>query len=165
MITVEELRLILNYDQDTGLLTWAKPRPKIRVGDRAGCLHHKGYRHMEIKGRYYACHRLVWLYVTGNWPNGQIDHINRDRDDNRFSNLREATNGQNRANCRSASKHGVKGVSFHPWLTERPWEGRVQYRRNGKRITKSLGCFPTKEEAHQAYVAEMRLLHPEHFAP
>lgn len=74
-ITAEELRQILHYDPETGIFTWAKPRPKIRVGNQAGYIDKKGYRYTEIDGKGYFIHRLAWLYMTGTWPGGQIDHM------------------------------------------------------------------------------------------
>jgi len=165
MIDIDYLREILHFDPSTGVFTWAKPRPKIRVGERAGHNHHKGYRRIDVCGKSYAEHRLAWFYYYGVWPADQIDHINRVRDDNRISNLREASNGENRANAKSASKHGVKGVAFHSWLKERPWEARIQLKKDGRRTCKSLGCFPTKEEAHARYTAAMAERYPKHFSP
>jgi len=142
------LTSILDYDPDTGIFTWSTPRPKIRVGQKAGCLHKgKKYVYIEIDGKGYAAHRLAWFYVTGKMPIDQIDHINRNRSDNRFENLREANNKFNQANRKTTSKYGLKGITYHKWLTENPWEAKI-------RVDKKdiyLGCYPTKEEAHKAY--------------
>jgi len=97
--------------------------------------------------------------MTGHWPESQIDHKNRIRNDNIFSNLREATNGQNMANTQSSSKHGLKGVSYKKWLKEKPWEARITFE---KKVI-SLGCFATKEEAHEAYCKEAKRLHGDFF--
>ena len=147
-ISHETLTEILNYDPDTGFFHWAKPRPKIRVGQRAGCLHHKGYINIEIHGKHYAAHRLAWFYMNRKWPLDQIDHINVNRSDNRICNLREATNSQNRANSRSANRTGFKGVSYKNWLKDNPYEAKITF--NKKYIY--LGCFATAEKAHEAYV-------------
>lgn len=150
----------LSYDPNTGVFTWAQPRPKVNVGQTAGGLHRSsGYITVEINGKSYPAHRLAWFYMTGSMPVNQIDHINRVKTDNRFSNLREATNGQNRANTRSSSKHGLKGVSYKKWLKEKPWEARITFEKK----VRSLGCFATKEEAHEAYCKEARRLHGEFF--
>jgi len=61
--------------------------------------------------------------------------------------LREATNAQNRANSKTTSSHGLKGIAYHDWLTENPWEAKIRF--NKKTIY--LGCYPTKEDAHEAY--------------
>ncbi|NDE62306.1 MAG: HNH endonuclease [Cyclobacteriaceae bacterium] len=147
MITHENLKAILNYNSLTGVFTWASPRPKIRVGQKAGYLHKSGYFHIEIKGKYYAAHRLAWFYMTGKWPKDQIDHINRNKTDNRFENLRECSNGQNRANSKTANKHGLKGISYKKWMTKKPWQAQITHK---KRVI-YLGCFASAEEAHSAY--------------
>lgn len=151
---------ILSYDPDTGIFSWATPRPRVRVGDKAGGIHKRsGYVMIEIDGKSYAAHRLAWFYMTGSMPKNQIDHINRVRSDNRFSNLREATNGQNRANTVSSSRHGLKGVTHKKWLKEKPWEARITFEKK----VRSLGCFATKEEAHAAYCKEAKRLHGDFF--
>lgn len=151
---------ILSYCPDTGVFTWAKPRPRIVVGRVAGAIHKSsGYITMEIDGKHFAAHRLAWFYVHGVMPSEQIDHINRDKTDNRISNLREATNGQNRSNTISSSKHGLKGVSYKKWLKEKPWEARITFNKK----VRSLGCYATKEEAHEAYCMEAKRLHGEFF--
>lgn len=96
-------------------------------------------------------HRLAWLYIYGEWPIDQLDHINRNTSDNRIENLREATQSQNNAN-RSANKSKkyspLKGVSFYP--DSKRWTASIRI--NNK--NRHLGCFDTAEEAHAAYVAE-----------
>lgn len=154
------LKHILSYDPEKGVFYWLQPRPRIKVGVIAGSLKKKtGYVSIEIDGKEYAAHRLAWFYITGKWPENQIDHKNRIRNDNSFSNLREATNGQNRANTQSSSKHGLKGVSLKKWLKDKPWEARITFE---KKVI-SLGCFATKEEAHEAYCKEARRLHGDFF--
>ena len=151
---------ILSYDPETGIFSWAQPRPKIKVGETAGHTKKRtGYVAIEIDGKEYAAHRLAWFYITGKMPSMQIDHINRVKCDNRFENLREATNGQNRANTKSSSKHGLKGVSYKKWLKDKPWEARITFQKK----VHSLGCFATKEEAHEAYCVEAKRLHGEFF--
>lgn len=144
------LTKILSYDPNTGIFTWATPRPKIQVGSIAGGIHkNKKYIYIEIDGKAYAAHRLAWFYIYKEFPQKQIDHINRIKHDNRIDNLREATNGQNRANSKTKNKHGLKGISCKKWLNENPWEAKITV--NKKNIY--LGCYPTKEKAHDAYKA------------
>ena len=158
------LTSILSYDPQTGTFRWALPRPKIQVGNLAGYLKkNKGYVYIEINGKSYSAHRLAWCYVTGNHPKNQIDHINRNKSDNRFENLREATHGQNRANSKNNNKHGVKGIRRIPWMkeTDRCWQATITHER--KSIY--LGCFHTKEEAHLAYCKAAKRLHGDFFNP
>lgn len=148
---------IIRYDPDTGLFYWTVPRPKIRVGEVAGSLHYKGYVIIELYGVPYFAHRLAWFYVTGKWPKNQIDHINRERADNRFANLREATHGQNRANSRTTNRHGFKGVTFHKWLKEKPYSAQITF----KKKVIYLGCYATAKEAHDAYKKAAIKMHGE----
>jgi hypothetical protein len=85
-LTAERLRELLNYDPDTGVFTWrVRPVHSHRVGDIAGSVRTtRGYRLIGVAGRVYKAHRLAWLYMMGEWPKDQIDHINRDPSDNRF---------------------------------------------------------------------------------
>ena len=161
MITHTELIQILHYDPETGIFTWAKPRPKIRVGNQAGYKHHKGYINLEIDRKYYAAHRLAWFYYHKKWPKNQIDHINRIKSDNRISNLREANNSQNRANSKTTNKNGFKGVTHHKWMTKKPYAANIKH--DNKQIY--LGCYATPEEAYAAYCDAAKKLHGEFFNP
>jgi HNH endonuclease/AP2 domain len=157
-ISRELLKELLRYDPKTGLFYWNCARPKIRVGQVAGTRkHHKGYVIIEILSQAYAAHRLAWFYMTGVWPTEHIDHVNKNKSDNRFDNLREATRAQNRANSKTLNKHGLKGVYFHKWLKEKPYEARI----TSERKQRSLGCFATPEEAHEAYRKAFIELHGE----
>jgi hypothetical protein len=108
-----------------------------------------------MKNQFYA-HRLAWFYMTGRWPKEQIDHINGNRADNRFCNLREASDGYNKQNRRAAqadNKCGFLGVHWNKqaraWQAELKTKGRKTY----------LGRFKTPEEAHEAYIDGKRRLH------
>jgi len=116
MLTQDELKKILHYDPATGIFTW-RERTSIRVipGMRAGYDRGgRGYIWIKVGGRHYPAHRLAWFYVHGRWPTHEIDHINAVRDDNRITNLREATRRQNHQNRRigPSNKSGIKGVSW-----------------------------------------------------
>jgi hypothetical protein len=152
---------ILHYDPDAGVFQWAKPRPKIRVGQRAGTLHHRGYIYLEIDGKHCAAHRLAWFYVTGERPAKQVDHINRDKSDNRFFNLRLAEHGQNRANSRHNNKNGFKGVTHHKWLKTKPYQAQITFQ---KKVI-YLGCYATPEEASAAYKEAAERFHGEFSNP
>lgn len=163
MITHTELTKILRYDPVTGHLFWNYPRPRIKVGDQAGYKHRKGYINLEINGKHYTAHRLVWFYVTKEHPPKIIDHINGDKSDNRFENLRPATNGQNRANSKSTNIHGLKGVRFLSWMKKggKCWQAQITHNKK----VHYLGCYHSKEEAHNAYCETAKRLHGEFANP
>jgi hypothetical protein len=83
------LRDTLNYDPCTGAFTWRGPKPGVRSGDVAGHINESGRVVIRLFGRQYHAHYLAWLYVEGQWPSGQIVHLNGDTTDNRYINLRE----------------------------------------------------------------------------
>lgn len=103
MITAKRLREIARYDSETGDLISTVIRGNVNRGDRIGSLNGKGYLACKIDNRGYLVHRLAWLYETGAWPAGDLDHKNRRRTDNRFANLRVATLSQNGFNRQSSS--------------------------------------------------------------
>lgn len=114
-LTQERLKEFLHYDPETGLFKWmARTARNVKVGDAAGCLDRHGYIRISIKGRHYRSHRLAYLYMTGRFPK-QIDHINHDRADNRWINLREVNQAENNKNrpMQGNNKSGFIGVSFH----------------------------------------------------
>ncbi|MEN9885642.1 MAG: hypothetical protein RL758_220 [Pseudomonadota bacterium] len=118
MIDQQTLKIFVSYNPETGEFTRLKGTGKGAAAGTvsAGALDSStGYRKLCVAGKPYYAHRLAWLYMTGSWPEDQIDHVNHRRDDNRFCNLRPATNAQNnqRTKARSDSKTGVLGVSWH----------------------------------------------------
>ena len=154
----EDLISDINYTPETGEFHWISARPKVKVGGKAGYLKkNKGYVYIEYKGKCYPAHRLAWFYVNKEFPIEQIDHINGDRSDNRIGNLRAATNSQNRANSKTTNQYGLKGVRKLPWVKEirKCWQAQITH--NKKTIY--LGCYHTKEEAHNAYVIAAKNLH------
>ena len=150
MITPDRLRELLNYDPVTGVFTWIVARGSHKPGAVAGRKH--GYVNIMIDGRMYKAHRLAWLYVTGEWPEADIDHVNMNKRDNRFYNLREATRSQNRMHtgAHADSKSGAKGVSWYK--RGRKWRAAIHV--GGKQ--RHLGYFATKAEAMLAYSAAAR---------
>ena len=143
-LTAEYLRSILNYDPETGIFTWKiSNSSRAKVGDVVGCQSGDGYLRIQLQSRKYQAHRLAWLYVYGEWPEDQIDHINRIRTDNRISNLREVTNKQNLQNSgkRSDNTSGHPGVIWHKRISK--WQATIKH--NQKQI--HLGYYSTIEEA------------------
>lgn len=99
---IEEMRAALNYDAETGII-W---RGQNKAGGDKG----NGYIRLRFKGTRYAAHRIAWALHYGEWPHGEIDHINRDRSDNRISNLRVVSRSENMRNRgRVAGVHKEKG--------------------------------------------------------
>lgn len=109
------IRAKFNYDPIGGVLSRAAKCGKWKAGQRVGSTDSKGHRQVRFEGTLYLEHRLIWLHVFGRWPDGEIDHINRNRSDNRLSNLRECVHAENMKNqsIRSTNKTGVSGVSFY----------------------------------------------------
>lgn len=146
-LTVEHLKSILHYNPETGVFTWLKHFGRVTSGTIAGSLNKFGRVMIRIDRTAHPASRLAWFYMTGLWPNFEIDHEDTESTNNRWQNLREATRTQNNANVpvRSHSVSRLKGVRFH--------KGRwVAYISISKKWT-YLGRFDTKELAHSAYAA------------
>lgn len=150
MLTQERLKELLDYDPETGAFTWkVRVARRTKVGAPAGSKVSNGYIHIAIDYKDYKAHRLAWLYTYGCWPDGQIDHVNRIKDDNRISNLRCVSQNENQWN-QIAYKNNKAGFMGVHWRKDnKKW--RASIRVHGK--LKSLGHFDTQEEAHAAYLA------------
>lgn len=136
---VDRLKELLHYCPDTGSITWAKRRFGVKVGSEAGT-EHKGYRRIKIDGKLLLAHRVAFAIFTGEWPEEEIDHINRVRSDNRISNLRPASRSNNMVNrAYPVGESGITGVTKHKngWQANISIKGRCVY----------LGLFKTIEEA------------------
>lgn len=151
-----ELRERVCYDPLTGLMTWRKSNgSRAVVGGLIGTNSSKGYLTCELDHKHFKIHRLAWLYMTGQWPNGQIDHIDGDKKNNRIANLREASNGLNKQNMRRPrrdNKTGFLGVSQDG--------GRFRAEIGVEGANVYLGMFATPQAAHAAYIEAKRRLHP-----
>jgi len=155
-LTQARLKEILDYNPETGLFyrkISTSMRPRIGV---AGGKCSRGYIRIKVDGEMYYGHRLAWLYMTGEWPKDQIDHVDGIKSNNRFHNLREANKSQNMQNqkkARSGNTSGLLGVGWHK--TAKKWRARIVV--NGD--VKSLGFFDCKFEAHGAYMDAKVKLH------
>lgn len=146
--SLEEITAQVSYDPETGQFVRLVNRPNSPAGTNAAKkLDTHGYPIVRVCGREFRAHRLAWIIARGNWPAADIDHINRNRTDNRIANLREATRRENLGNS-SLSSHntsGIKGV--HLYKATGRWSAYINV--HGKR--KHLGYFDTCELAGAAY--------------
>ncbi len=139
---LERIKSTLSYNRESGEFTWVQNRYKSHIGKRAGSLCAKGYLRITLFGKKYAAHRLAWLFVYGDFPEDQIDHIDGNRTNNRISNLRTCTAGENRQNV-LCSKN--TGASFD--RSRNKWEAKIMI---GKKSIR-LGRFENPQDAHAAY--------------
>lgn len=148
-LTQKRLKELLDYDPVTGVFRWKVAvgrHGRIAAGSIAGNVSKiSGYRLIGIggAGRTLRAGRLAWLYVTGEWPPATVDHWDLDKSNDRFVNLRLASNLQNKRNSPiyRSNKSGVAGVRFE--ADRNCW--RAQINRNGRSVV--LGRFATKAEA------------------
>jgi len=153
-LTADEARSRLEYDPETGKLTWKKLHNSLRIGEEARSIDVHGYVQVNVCGTLCKGHRLAWLIHYGKWPDHDIDHINGNRADNRLANLREVTNAINCQNKRKAlpsSKTGILGVV--------KVGARFQANIQCNRRKHSLGTYDTAEEAQAVYVQAKRRMH------
>lgn len=158
ILTQELLKELLHYNHNTGIFTWIKTvNSRAIAGSKAGSKRKDGRIKINVNSVTYYAYRLAWLYMTGNFPKDQIDHINCNPSDNRFLNLRESTNAQNNQNknkpisTNKTSKY--IGVSFNKKMNK--YVAQICKNRKSHR----LGFFETQESAYTAYVKAKRELH------
>lgn len=163
-LSQEDIKAILDYDPGTGVFRWKiQQSNSIKSGDVAGYID-DGYRKISIFGAEYKAHRVAWVWMTGEWPVDQVDHRNRDRSDNRWSNLRQATTAENKQNQKIYKNNtsGLTGVTFDK--KSKKWLARIGV----CGVRKYLGSFDDASSAFAAYtVAKASLhsfnpFHPEH---
>jgi hypothetical protein len=155
-VTQQRVMELLHYDCETGVFTNRTTRGMAIKDAVAGTISKNGYQHIVVDGCRVLAHRLAWLYVTGAWPEKNIDHINRNRADNRFKNLREANQSENMQNAAvpSHSKSGVIGVCWD--ASKQRWMAHIKIQK--KHIF--LGRFREKDEAINARLSAEEKYHP-----
>jgi hypothetical protein len=163
-LTAARLREILNYNPDTGVFTWrVKPHKNassVVVGGVAGNVDDQGYIRIYIGRFAHKAHRLAWMYVTGEPASSILDHINGDRTDNRFDNLRLATRSLNNQNRKYQSRS--KRTSLGVFLTKKgDFTARISVTICGRKLSIHLGTYATEKEAFDIYAGAKSLLHPE----
>lgn len=145
----------MRFDESTGRFFWKTRKQGRKLSMPAGGINQDGYRQLFVGGYPVLEHRLVWLFKTGDWPVGEIDHVNGDVLDNRFCNLRDVSRSVNQQNQRKSHRDSLTGL-----LGSRPTENgsfRAEIQVNG--VKKSLGRYSTAEEAHAVYLAAKREMH------
>ncbi len=154
-LIADELRRLLSYDPQTGIFlrrfrTRGAPAPTVAIGSPNS----DGYLRVSLQGKQYLLHRLAYVYMTGVWPSGVVDHIDGDRTNNAYGNLRNTTragNNQNLRKCRASGTSGYLGVH------KKGDKWRAQITTDRKQL--HLGTYERPEDAHEVYLAAKRMLH------
>lgn len=153
-LTQERLKSLLRYDPDTGNFKWIVHHGgNATIGRIAGTVAICGRIYIKIDDKSYQAHRLAFLFMNGEFPSDQIDHIDRDPTNNKWVNLRtcsRAENGQNRV-ANKTNRSGLLGVSHHG----NAWCAEIKV--NKKRIY--LGRFADPKQAHEVYLAAKAKFH------
>ncbi len=144
---VARVRELLNYDPETGVLTWRVARRGPAVAGSVAGTPVRGYVHVMVDGTLFYAHRLAWLLATGDDPGAsQVDHRDGNRANNRLANLRLATHAENARNQRKQTTgRYLKGAWRLP-------SGRFQATIKAP-LPLYLGTFDNEQAAHEAYVA------------
>jgi hypothetical protein len=157
--TLKIAKELLEFNEPDGCLVWkARPREMFKrdqdhytwnlryAGRRAGRVEGMGYIQINMCNKLFMAHRLVWLLAHGRFPELFLDHIDLDKQNNRLSNLREATRSQNGFN-RPSWTGNLKGASYK--ARNNKWQAMI-----GREY---LGLFNTEQEAHAAYLEAAKL--------
>ena len=148
-ITLEYVNSVVAYDPFTGQFT------RHRTGKLTGRLKDSGYVEIQIGDKRPRAHRLAWLMTYGEWPPGDIDHADRDKSNNRISNLRIITASQQCQNTdiTPLNTSGKRGVH---WDTKSgKWRARIRH----ANVKHCLGYYENLGDAEAAYLGAARLLH------
>ena len=162
ILSQKRVKELFHYNSETGdLIRKVRTSSNANAGDKAGSLNKStGYINIHIDGFKYKAHRVIWLWMTGEWPKDQIDHENHIRHDNKWLNISPATNQENGKNIKLPidNTSGTIGISWAK--REKKWEAYIHV--NG--VKKALGYFSDKNEAIAARkAAEIKYgFHPNH---
>lgn len=144
---LQRLRAALAYNQETGEFRWKVRRSaNAKAGSVAGSTDSSGHRQIKFETKTYLAHRLAWVMTHGRWPEMEIDHVNRDRTDNRLINLRECSHAENskNRNIYASNTSGTTGVHWD--RNAKRWIAYI----GGGREKRHLGCFSSIEAAAAA---------------
>lgn len=153
---VKTLKSLIRYDAKTGEF---ERLSKSSHNAKSGTVNVHGYRVISLNNKQYYAHRLAWLYVFGEMPKGQIDHINGNRSDNRLDNLRDVSVSTNQQNLRKAQKNSKTGFLGVMYMGEKRRGKKYSSAVHHKGKRHNLGYFETPEEAHKAYLIAKRKIH------
>lgn len=150
----------VSYNKDTGAFTWIKkPSAGVSIGDVAGSVDKCGRVKFMLGGRQYFAHRVAFLYMTGSFPKGVVDHIDGNPLNNSWENLRDVSSRENSENRRThQSNNLLKRLGVYRKTLK---SGKVKYvariRVNGE--LRHVGVFDSEDCAYLAYLNEKRKLH------
>lgn len=151
-ITHDLIKHLFTYNPDTGELAWAVYRASnAKRGDVIKSTTKAGYICVSINDKTYLAHRIIWLWMTGEWPSS-VDHINHNPADNRWENLREVAHSDNMKNQKrnKTNTSGHAGVYWHKgagkWMASLKTKGKCNY----------LGVFTSVGDAVAARKAAER---------
>eukprot|EP01034_Spumella_vulgaris_P038499 gene38499-47544_t len=152
------LRELLHYDAASGALTWKVAiSSRVKSGDTAYSEPNRGYFYVRIFTAKYPAHRIAWAIAMGEYPVGEIDHINGHRSDNRLSNLRDVSHQTNNENRRLPNPGKISCKLLGATYDEAADSWKAQISKGGKNI--HIGRYSSAEEAHAAYLDAKRRLH------
>jgi len=159
IIAFHRVNELVDYDPLTGIFKRKiRTAQRHKVGDRADFLVNggglKGYHRVALDSQRYLAHRVAWLITYGDWPCGEIDHIDGDRTNNRIVNLRDVVGRVNVQNIRLPRKFGSSG-----YLGVHAHQGRWVAKIQKDRKSIYIGIFDDPKTAHLAYLERKRLIH------
>jgi hypothetical protein len=143
MLTAKRLRELLHYDRHLGWFMWATG---AKAGAAAGNLNASlGYVCIGIDGRDYYAHRLAYLFIEGCFPSAEIDHVDRNKSNNAWANLRPASRKQNSENAslQANNSSGARGIYRVP---SGRWVAKIKHHQRSLH----LGTFDVKRAAVEA---------------
>ena len=155
---LQELESFCYYNPNSGAFIATRKRHGSHVcpGMELTSLDARGYPRIYVGGRMYKSHNLAWLWMLGDWPKQQIDHINRDQSDNSWSNLRDTTSSINNYN-RQTPRNNNSGVTGVCWATKvNKWQASIKV--NKKTIF--LGYYSFFEDAIMSRKSAEKLYFP-----
>ncbi len=154
MLTQEELKQLLEYDPATGKWRWLIKRAhNCKDGWFNGHVSKTGYHTIRIQNKLYKCSRLAWLWMTGNFPEHLIDHIDGNKLNDCFSNLRDVPQRVNAKNRNNFVGKTLPGTCYDKQRNKYSAQITVDY----KNI--ALGRYTTELEAHKAYLKAKEIYH------